>query len=107
MMACWQIKYRKGCLDDNDQREISEMLTTVSGSGKGTCKAIGIMSRILLGQTQLARAEYLSLPAEAKSAIEGDPIFTFINPTNDFLVDVSQRREDWEPFIAELERELW
>lgn len=83
------------------------MLTRASGSGKGTCKTISIMSRILLGQTQLARAEYLSLPAEAKSVIEGDPIFKLIKPTNDVLMDVSQRREDWEPLIAELERELW
>lgn len=107
MMACWQIKYRLGCLDDSDRREISEMLTTASRSSEGNCRAISIMSRILLGQTQLARAEYLSLPAEAKSAIDGDPIFKLINPTNEFLVGASQRREDWAPLIEELERELW
>uniref|UniRef100_UPI001BCC0CF5 hypothetical protein n=1 Tax=Escherichia coli TaxID=562 RepID=UPI001BCC0CF5 len=101
------IKYRLGCLDDSDRREISEMLTTASRSSEGNCSAISIMSRILLGQTQLARAEYLSLPAEAKSAIDGDPIFKLINPTNEFLVGASQRRADWAPLIEELERELW
>ena len=107
MMACWQIKYRLGCLDESDRREISEMLTTVSGSEQGTRRAIGIMARILLGQTQLARAEYVSLPPEAKSAVDSDPIFKLIESPSDFLVDGSQRREDWEPLIEELERELW
>lgn len=64
------------------------------------------MSRMLLGQTQLVRAGYVSLPAEAESAADSDPIFKLFESPSDFLVDGSQRREDKEPLIEKLEREL-
>lgn len=107
MMTYWQIRYRMRCLDDEDRSSISEMLATASWDDRDTGRAIRVMCQILLGQTQLAIAEYQLLPERAKTVVDSNPISKLIESPDDFFAHESIRGVDWEPRIEELERELW
>lgn len=107
MVACWQIKYRMRCLDDEDRRDISEMLAATPWDDLEAGRAIRVMCQILLGQTEVAIAEYKLLSERAKTVVDSNPIFKLIESPDDFFVNESKRGDDWEPLVEELERELW
>lgn len=107
MMAYWQIRYRMRCLNVEDRSSISEMLATASWDDRDTDRALRVMCRILLGQTQLAIAEYQLLPERAKTVVDSNPIFKLIESPDDFFVYEPKRGDDWETLMEELERELW
>ena len=107
MLAHWQIKYRRQEITDNDREEILEMMVSAPWSDQHDKHVSQVMCRILLGQIEVARAEYDLLAEDETSFLELNPIFKLLGAPDDFYIEDSRSQDDWEPLIKDLKDEIW